>query len=214
MADDGRREPREEVGGGGGRAVLRPSYSGRTAALLLVLCLVFASAIALPLMKALPLWLRMETVLGVWWLGWVTALTVLLYRGALVDDDVRFTPPRNWFRRGKKQTVAGGLADGAADVGGSLVNVGEGCGQVVAVLVVLLLAVAAFWLLIELVLPLLLLAAFTPLRALLARVAHDDHGCEGKLGRALQYGAFWATVYVAPLAGAVWLGHVLRASRS
>jgi len=210
--DAPRKLPAPEVPAREG-AIHRPSYSGRTAALLLVLCLVFAAAIALPLLKWMPLWLRMETVLAVWWLGWLTALTVLLYRGALVDDDVSFKPPRNWFRWGKGDGVGSGVAEGVSGVGDGCLTFGEGCGQVVVVVIALVLAVGAFWLLIELVLPLLLVAAFTPLRALLARVAHDDHGCEGKFGRALQYGAFWATVYVAPLAGAVWLGHVLRAAR-
>lgn len=191
----------------------RPSYSGRTVALLLVLCLVFAAAIALPLMKWMPLWIRMEAALCVWWLGWTIALTVLLYRDALVDDDVVLTPPRNWFgRKSKGDGVGSSVAEGIGDIA-SVGNFGEGCAQVALVAVALVLAVGAFWLLIELVLPLLFVAAFTPLRALLARVAHDDHGCERRFGRALLYGAFWATVYVAPIAGAVWLGHVLRASR-
>ncbi len=212
MRADRERGAKEE-GGAGDRWADRPSYSGRTAALLLVLCLAFAAAIALPLLKWLPLWLRMETVLGVWWLGWCVALTVLLYRGALVDDDVAFKPPRSWFTWGKRDGVGSSVAEGVTDVGSGCLNFGEGCGQIVVVAVALVLAVAAFWLLIELVLPLLLVAAFTPLRALLARVAHDDHGCEGRLGRAVGYGALWATVYVAPLAGAVWIGHVLRAAR-
>lgn len=109
-----RQDRSDEAGGAGGGVIQRPSYSGRTVALLLVLCLVFAAAIALPLMKWMPLWLRMETVLGVWWLGWTIALTVLLYRGALVDDDVQLNPPRTWFGRSSKgdgtgATVAQGL---------------------------------------------------------------------------------------------------------
>ena len=38
--------------------------------------------------------------------------------------------------------------------------------------------------------------------------------CRGRLGRALAWGALWATVYTAPLAGAVWFVHHVYRSQA
>jgi hypothetical protein len=51
---------------------------------------------------------------------------------------------------------------------------------------------------------------YSLVRGMLAKVANDEHGCEGNLLKASAWGALWATVYIAPLAGLVWLVHALH----
>jgi hypothetical protein len=72
-------------------------------------------------------------------------------------------------------------------------------------------ALGAAWLLVELVVPALFFLAYALVRGALARVANDEHGCEGSLVRAATWGALWATVYVAPLALVVWALHLVAA---
>ena len=45
---------------------------------------------------------------------------------------------------------------------------------------------------------------------MLAKVANDDHGCEGSMLRSAGWGGLWATVYIAPLAVLMWLVHLLH----
>ncbi|HMR11238.1 MAG TPA: hypothetical protein PKA88_35905 [Polyangiaceae bacterium] len=68
-------------------------------------------------------------------------------------------------------------------------------------------ALAATFLLIELVLPALFAVAYLAVRGGIARVANDDHDCAGDLGRSAAWGTLWATLYALPLAGAVWAVH-------
>jgi hypothetical protein len=61
--------------------------------------------------------------------------------------------------------------------------------------------------LVELVVPALFFSTYVLVRGALARVANDDHGCEGSLARAAGWGALWATVYIAPLGLLVFALH-------
>jgi hypothetical protein len=61
------------------------------------------------------------------------------------------------------------------------------------------------WAVIELLMPALAFAAYVAVVGALRRVAHDDHGCEGRPGRAALWGVTWATIYTVPLVALVWL---------
>ena len=74
-------------------------------------------------------------------------------------------------------------------------------------------AVIAFWFLIEVAIPAVAFLLYFIVRGMLARVANDDHGCQGRLPRALTWGCVWAGLYMAPLAFLVWLGHVFLAGK-
>ena len=78
-----------------------PAVSGKTSALVLIVCLGVTGLIVIPLAGyfRLPRWLRVEALLVVWWLVWAAALAKLLYSGRRVSDDHTLVAPRNWFGR-------------------------------------------------------------------------------------------------------------------
>jgi hypothetical protein len=146
-------------------------------------------------------------VLGLWWLVWTIVLAWLLYTGRSVTDDHAMRPPHprrllRWF-------------EWIGDVGG--VDLGDGVveGLVLGLLLLVaaILFVLAAWLLVELAVPALALILYLVIRGMLARVANDRHGCEGHLSRAVAWGALWAVVYSAPIAGLVWVLHRLFPTR-
>jgi hypothetical protein len=94
---------------------------------------------------------------------------------------------------------------------GELLRVFEGCSdpEGFAIIVGVIIAVLLGWLLVELVIPAVLVGCYVVLVAALRRVANDRHDCEGNLPRALLWGALWASVYTLPLAGLVWLVHLV-----
>ena len=53
-------------------------------------------------------------------------------------------------------------------------------------------------------------ALYFVVRGMLARVINDRHRCRGRLVRSLGWSLLWATVYSAPLAGAVWFVHYVH----
>lgn len=192
-----------------GRVVRRvaPPLSGRATAIVMALSLALP-AVALPVTLGLPRWLELEAVLGSWWLIWTAALGTLLYRGfRLSDDHVLRGPRAPW--QGDSSSNGSSMSDEAwplasgCDPGCGMV-LGEGCSVVMLAVVALGLAFGAAWLVVELIAPALFFFTYLVIRAALARVANDDHGCEGRLGRALGFGALWSTLYVAPLAAVIW----------
>ena len=53
--------------------------------------------------------------------------------------------------------------------------------------------------------------SFAVHRSMLAKVANDRHQCKGNVIYAVCWGAFWATLYTAPLALLVWVVHLVQA---
>jgi hypothetical protein len=184
-----------------GRILRLPRLSGWASAAVLALCFLL-TAVLVPFVFRLPAWLELEIVLATWWLIWCVALTSLLYTGALVSHDHRAPSPRNWFSSGDAGWLD--LGSGGFDVPGDE----SAIGCLLLLVVIILLPIIA-WLLIEVALPFLAFFLYLLIRSMLAHVVNDRHGCQGRLGKALVWGVFWATLYVAPLMVIVWGIHRL-----
>jgi hypothetical protein len=178
-----------------------PRVSGKVATLLGLLSMGLC-AVLFPTLLRLPRWVEAEAVLGAWWATLAVSLAVLLYRGIHVADDFRFRLKPLGGSSGKGGGSSG-FPDfgGCADVGGADA---EGCLVGLVVIVALAALLGASFLVAEIVLPVLFMGCYWLLNRAIGRVANDRHGCEGKIGRATLWGALWATLYVAPLALAVW----------
>jgi hypothetical protein len=181
-----------------------PPLSGRATVLVVALALALP-AIALPFSLGLPRWIEAELVLAAWWLIWVATLSTLLFKGFRLSHDFVLAP-RRWRFDPSPSGDGSAAAAGCGDVSACL---GEAISGVLILLLLTALAFVVAWLLVELVAPLVFLLTYTLIRGAIARVANDEHGCEGNLGSALGWGTLWATVYVAPLALAVWGLHLL-----
>jgi hypothetical protein len=204
-------------------ALKLPMVSGRSSALVLVLCLVMTAAIVVPLARKMPPWIEAELVVAGWWIVWAVALSLLLHRGWRVSDDHEWSAPRNWLAWGSKsssQSSGASAGDGCLsaldiptfDLGvGSAEGCGEACAGVILVVVAVVVLFFAAWFVIEVAIPAGALVAYLLIRGMLARVLNDKHGCENSWLRAGTWGAFWATVYIIPLALIVWLIHVIAA---
>ncbi len=180
-----------------------PMASGRVSAAVLFACLV-ATAVLVPMTLRLPAWIDIEIVLGLWWLIWVAALTVLLHAGRRLSDDHQLQKPRSWF--GKDMwNFLDWVPAGNFSVGD------EGCLGTLGLLLLLIVAIPllllAIWFLVEIALPAIAFLTYFLVRGMLARVVNDRRGCKGDLPRALLWGGLWATLYTAPLAGLVWFVH-------
>src|SRR5262245_36246809 len=79
-----------------GRLLKLPRLSGKATAVCLV-GFFLATALLIPGVVRLPLWIDFQIVLGIWWATWLVVLTVLLYRGQRVSDDHQLGQPRNWL---------------------------------------------------------------------------------------------------------------------
>lgn len=210
MTDRPASEPPRRLG----RLLRLPRLSGKASAACLIVFF-FATALLIPGVVRLPLWIDFEIVLGIWWLGWLIVLAVLLYRGQRVTDDHQLGQPRNWLKALTGQEKAkdsldirkrdsSGWWDGLwwlAPVGG------EGCAVLLAVVILLIVAFFALWFIIEIAIPLVVFLLYCGARGMLAAAINDRHRCQGRPGRALVWGLVWATVYTVPLAGVVWCVH-------
>jgi hypothetical protein len=146
-----------------------------------------------------------EIVLGLWWCVWAVTLTRLLYTGRRLSDDHELTSPRSWFSSDKsKSNAAWSLFD--IPLEGCAV---EGCAWFFAAILIIGVAIAGLWLMIEVIIPLLAFVMYSLVRGMLAKVANDEHGCEGQPLRSFGWASVWATVYIAPLAFLVWLVHLM-----
>jgi multisubunit Na+/H+ antiporter MnhG subunit len=192
-----------------------PKLSGKATAIVVASSFAIAAAI-LPASMKVARWIEMELVLFVWWSIVAATLTVLLYRGFRIRDDYVFflpwsTPPGE---KGKKRSLGGiELRDGCGDVGcgdGCSGIDGEGVIIVLVVGIVLVGALGAAWILVELALPLLFVVVYAVFMRAIARVANDRHGCEKDLAKSLGYGLLWATIYLLPLAVATWAFHAWK----
>lgn len=190
-----------------------PRVSGAQATILMLASLALC-AVAFPAALRIPRWLEIEVVVGAWWAVLATVLCFLLYKGLRIADDFRFTLRREGAdpkksdasttrKPGKSWLDPSGCADpgGCSDV--------EGCGAIVVIGLALAVGVGATWLVAEFAVPVFFAASYLLLTRALARVANDRHDCTGNLGRALGWGVLWATVYVLPLAVAVWGIHAV-----
>ena len=196
-----------------------PRVSGKVTALVVAVSLV-AAGVLVPFSVRLPRWIEAEMVLALWWLVLLSTLVVLLYRGfRLKDDLVYFVPwgrPAPLSEKGQGKKARGGtssLGDGC----GTTVNPLDGCsadgeGALVAIVVVVALVVAlgAAWLMVEIAMPLVFFLMYTLLMRAIRRAASDRRGCEGDFVKSLGSGALWATIYVLPLALLTWAVHAAR----
>jgi hypothetical protein len=210
--------------------------SGKASAAWLVICFAL-TAVLIPMAFRLPHWVEFEIVLAVWWAIWLGVLTRLLFTGHRVTDDHQLGEPRNWFTSGqaKPKEVANrdrtekGPWEAKKDADrawwdgffwGSLSSSGDvaaGCEPLAYVLLVILalvLLLGAIWFVFEVAIPVVLFLLYVLARGMLAQVINDRHHCRGRLGRALAWGTLWATVYTAPLAGAVWFVHHVYRSQA
>ncbi|HHH31346.1 MAG TPA: hypothetical protein ENK57_23780 [Polyangiaceae bacterium] len=187
--------------------VIAPPLSGQMTVLVTIMLMALVAG-TVPTLLTLPRWVEWELVMGGWWLVWTGIFTVLLFRGWRIADDM---PD---LRRGGSSSGSGrGLLDGLGELGAPGCVDPEGC--VVAILFLLALAVALLlaWVLVELVLPVVIAAAYWLMVRALARVANDHHECEGHFGRAMGWASLWALTYTAPLALVIAIGQVILASR-
>jgi hypothetical protein len=194
----------EDPGAAPYRARIRralPPPAPRVSATWTVIALLASLAVAaltLPRLSDMPRWLEAELVLGIWWLAWTAVLSTLLYRGfKLADDWIYFAP---WDRGGSggRGSTGSRWSLNGCDPGCSVD--GEGCLAAIAIALALAVLVGAAWVLVEIAVPVVFLLAYTLIVRALRRVAHDRHGCEGRLGASIGWGAMWSAVYVAPIA--------------
>jgi hypothetical protein len=206
----------------GGRARL-PGISGRWSALVLLVLFV-AVAIVLPLALDRSAWVEAEIVVAAWFLIWTAILAWLGYSGRMVDEDWDgFHRPRRLFGRGRESGDGSSIPVDAVpyldlsgidlpDLDGGGDDGGLGCLGVILAGVVLIAALAAIvailYFTIGYVIPLIVLALYTIVRAMLNHVAARGHVTRGNLVLSTARGAIWAAAYTAPLALAIWLIHV------
>jgi hypothetical protein len=124
--------------------------------------------------------------------------------------------PHNWFG-GLSSSGSSGSSSNSGGGGWGWWYVSgpvelEGCAYVLAAIVLLIVAVILLWFLIEVAIPLLAFLMYWVIRGMLARVANDRHHCHHRPVRSFLWGALWATLYTAPLAGAVWCVHLINQS--
>jgi hypothetical protein len=212
-----------------GRALRLPTVSGKVSVAWLVFCFVLA-AVLVPMALRLPIWIEFEIVVGVWWVIWVVALTWMLYVGWHVADDHHYTGPRSWLglwgarkarkiEKGKEKLTAEKSNTSAATSKSSSswldaldfdFDDGEGCAWVLAIIVALILLYLGAWLLVEVAIPALAFLLYFAIRGMVAHVVNNGGATRGHALLSLGLAIFWATAYAAPVAGAVWLLHMLH----
>lgn len=206
-----------------GDRVRLPGVSGRWSALVLLVLFVVV-AIVLPLALHRSAWVEAEIVVVAWFFIWTVVLAWLGYSGRTVDEDWDgFHRPRRLFGRGGGSGGESSVPVEAVpyldlsgvdlpDLDGGGDGGGLGCLGVILASVVVIAAVAAivvvFYFTIGYVIPLVVVALYTIVRAMLNHVAARGHVTRGNLALSVARGAIWAAAYTAPLALAIWLIHV------
>jgi hypothetical protein len=181
--------------------VVAPPVSGSMAALVAAMLFALVAGVV-PTVLFLPVWVEWEIVVVGWWLVWGSAFTVLLYRGWRIAKDM------SELRKGDSSDSTFGWGN-LADIGDSGCTDPEGCLVTLAGLLLLVVAVALAWVLIELVVPVLFAGAYWFIIRALTHVANDGHDCQGKLAKSMLWGGLWALLYTLPVAGLIWIGHAL-----
>jgi hypothetical protein len=189
-----------------------PRLSGRASVAWLILCLLLP-AFLIPAAVRLPIWIDFEIVLGIWWLVWLLVLARLLYTGQRVTDDHALQAPRSWFgargagKKPPRQSASGsGWLEGLNWGGGGAFD-SEAFAIGCLVVVGLILLVGGIWFIVEIAVPVTAFLLYLLVRGMLACVVNDRHHCRDHVGRSLAWSGLWATVYIAPLALAVWFVH-------
>jgi hypothetical protein len=178
-----------------------PMVSGKAMAAVLILCFLM-TGLLVPIILRKEAWIDAEFVVGTWWLIWVIVLSAMLYQGHRVSDDHQLGEARSWGLRNMfKGWYSSGSSIDAVDV---FVWDSEALAIGCLIILALPLLVGLIWLLVEIAVPALIFVAYFLVRGQLAHVVNDKHRCKGNLLRAVAWGALWATVYTAPLAGLVW----------
>jgi hypothetical protein len=188
------------------RRVRLPRLSGKASAAWLVICFAL-TAVLIPMALRLPRWVKFEIVLAAWWAIWLVVLARLLYTGQRVMDDHQMRPPRNWFTFKRAQQDEPNQNPDRSWWNGFFWGTFWGDGDAVLIVFGLFLLLVVIWFLFEIAIPVLLFLLYFLARGMLAQVVNDHHHCRGRLGRALGWGAVWATAYTAPLTAAVWFIH-------
>lgn len=185
-----------------------PPLSGQMTVLVTVMLMALIAG-TVPTVLTLPRWIEWELVMGGWWLVWTGIFSVLLFRGWRVADDL---PD---LSKGKNDSSGSGkgILEGLGSLGDPGCVDPEGCAVAILFLIALGVALLLSWLLVELVLPVVIAAAYWLMLRALSRVANDHHDCEGHLGRAVGWAALWALVYTAPLAVVIAIGQAILAAR-
>jgi hypothetical protein len=202
------------------RRVRLPRLSGKATAAWLVVCLLLP-AVLIPTVVQLPIWIRFEIVLGVWWVVWLLVLARLLYTGQRVSDDHVLGAPRSWLASStdkEKEKPAPARGEGGGSWFSGL-NLGGGMdGEVAAIgcaiVIGLILLFAGAWILVEIAIPVTWFLLYFLVRGMLATVVNDRHRCRGQVGRSLGWAFLWATAYMAPLALAIWFIHYALTQRA
>jgi hypothetical protein len=143
-------------------------------------------------------------------------VAVILFRGARLRNDYVYFAP--WNRPSTKGSGGGfgslftkGSGNGCSPGGCSDVgDIGEGCVAAVIAIVFVAVAFVGAWLFVELLAPFIFFLMYWLFMKAIARAARDNRGCQGSLGKAMGWGALWATIYVAPIALATWALHAVH----
>lgn len=160
-----------------------------------ILAALVVTAAAVPFAVHLPRWIEVELVVGAWWAIWSTVLAVIAYRGAKLEDDHRPSSAPVVDFGGVSKPKGSWALDGIADL--------EAC----AIALVVVVALAGAWLVVELIAPAVFIVAYRGVRRALAKAhAAKTHG---DALRSAYYGMGWAALGTAPLAGIVVLVHAL-----
>jgi hypothetical protein len=178
-----------------------PHISGKAMAAALVLCFVM-TGLLVPVILRKEIWIDAEFVVGTWWLIWVVVLAAMLYQGHRVSDDHQLGQARSWNLR-KFFIDWFPVADAVDVVTLDIEACAIGCLIVAAIPLLVLLV----WFFVEIAIPALIFVAYFMVRGQLAHVVNDRHDCARNLIRSVAWGAWWATIYTAPIAGLVWFIH-------
>jgi hypothetical protein len=181
--------------------------SGRGTAILVSSVLLIA-AVAIPLLLHRAAWVEAEVIFAAWFAIWTAALWWFGFHGRPIERDWPDYAPL--FDGGGD---GGGVSSGGSNSGWNVLNgldfggidFGE---EIVALLVILIVVVLAVFV-IGWIVPLLVVALFTVMRALLSQSGRFADRVRGRLLPSLIVAMGWAAVYTAPLAVAVWLAHTL-----
>jgi hypothetical protein len=197
-----------------------PRTSARTTAIVAFVALVTTAALV-PLPLHLPKWIEAEIVLVLWWLIGIVAIAWVLWRGRSIAQDHGFRAPWDRVAAPGAKSGSGSSRGGSSSAGGRGTNWldpsgcadAEGCLAMLLGIVLVVVAIGAAWFLVELVAPALFFLFYGLFLAAIRRAAAGRDDARGNFIRALAWGGFWSTVYVAPLALVVIAVHAaLRAS--
>ncbi|MFN8632082.1 MAG: hypothetical protein U0838_17705 [Chloroflexota bacterium] len=177
--------------------------SGRGTALAIGAVLLLA-AVAIPLLLHRAAWLEAEAIFAAWFAIWTAALWWFGYHGRPIERDwPDYAPLWGGDGKGERGNSTAWPALDALDLGG--LDLGEGIGAIVLVLIVALIGVFVIgWLI-----PLLAVVLFTVMRALLGQSGRFAERVRGRVLASLAVAVGWAAIYTAPLAVAVWALHAL-----